>query len=80
MNVDVVEVFDINGHIVLSQMNPVWVETNPEQMATNTYELLFYVDLQPTELRVFHLLPSTQSKVQLSFLFALSKLHCNVID
>ena len=59
---DIVEVFDINGHIVPSQMNPVWIEA--DSMETEYFELLFYVDLQPTELRVFTLKRSTQTKVK----------------
>ena len=62
VDTDIVEVFDINGHIVPSQMNPVW--TAADSMETEYFELLFYVDLQPTELRVFTLKPSTQTKVE----------------
>ncbi len=65
VDADAVEVFDINGHIVPSQMNPVWTEAGRGQhrVAHDKFELLFFVDLQPTELRVFTLKRSTQSKV-----------------
>ncbi len=58
---DTVEVYDINGHIVPSQMNPVWVEDTV--MSANRFELVFYTSLQPTELRVFTLKRIAASRV-----------------